>query len=549
MTCRKLLAIVAVVVCAAVGAAEAACGPGYQWTCAVGATGDDAAHAMATDGAGNVYLTGQFAGTVNFDPGGSDIHISNGGTDAFVTKLAADGTHLWTRSFGGSDDDLAEGLAVDGSGNVYVIGIFRAADVDFDPTEGVDLRSSNGSADVFLLRLDTDGSYAWCATIGGIEFDHGKSAAVGPADQVVMVGYFGGSNVDFDPTQGTDFRSSAGSSDIFVTQLGLDGQYGWTQVVGGGDLDTAFAVATDSAGQIVVAGWFRSEMVDFDPSAGEDWHACNSEADAYVTKLGADGSYGWTRTFGGAELDYSYALAAVVDGAGDVYVAGEFRGSDVDFDPGLGQDLRSSAGASDAFVSKLGADGSYRFCRTFGGTFFDVARGLSIDGYGGILIVGGFDGFDVDFDNGPASDLHSSNGFWDVFVTRLGLDGSYRWTRTVGGLEADCACAVAVRLTQDIAVGGYFGGANVDFDPTQEIDQRSSSGLTDAFAACWAGPVPGDFGCDGDVDLADFAGFAECMTGSGGQASTGCGTFDLDGDGDVDLDDYVVFEAFWGGPG
>jgi len=546
MTCRKLLTIVAAVVCAATGGVEAACGPGYQWTYAVGATGDDAAHAMASDGAGNVYLAGQFVGTVNFDSGGSDIHVSNGGMDVFVTKLAADGTHLWTRSLGGSDDDLAEGLAVDGEGNVYVIGIFRAADVDFDPTGGVDLRSSNGSADVFLLRLDTDGSYAWCGTIGGVEFDHGKSAAIGPADQVVMVGYFGGSNVDFDPTQGTDFRSSAGSSDIFVTQLGLDGQYGWTRVVGGGDLDTAFAVATDSVGQLVVAGWFRSEMVDFDPSAGEDWHACNSATDAYVTKLGADGSYEWTRTFGGAELDYSYALAAVVDGGGDVYVAGDFRGSDVDFDPGLGQDLRSSAGASDAFVSKLGADGSYQFCRTFGGPLYDVARGLAVDSYGGLLIAGGFAWSNVDFDNGPGSDLHSSNGLSDIFLTRLGLDGSYRWTRTVGGLEADCAYAVDLISGGDIVLAGYFHHADVDFDPTAGTDQRSSAGLGDVFATVWAGPVGGDFDCDGDVDLADFAGFAKAFGNSGGPPDPA--EADLDGDGDCDLDDYGVFWDLFSGP-
>jgi hypothetical protein len=496
---------------------------------------------MAADAVGNVYLTGAFAGSVCFGPGGSDLHTSNGGTDVFVTKLGWDGGYLWTRTFGGSDDDLSEGLAVDAAGNVYVVGIFRGLDVDFDPTTGVDTRSSNGSADVFLVRLEADGAYGWCATIGGNEFDHGKSVAVSVDSYLVVVGYFAGSAVDFDPTNGTDPHSAVGSSDVFVTRLALDGQYDWTVTAGGDELDICFGVALGPAGTIALTGWFNSPSVDFDPGSGEDWHVCNGASDAYVMQLGVDSSYLWTRTFGGPQFEHGYSVA--VDGAGNIYASGNFDGAGVDFDPGSGVDLRSSNGWYDAFLSSFTAAGDHRFCRTFGGPFYDVGRGLSLNDEGRLLLTGGFEGFEVDFDDGPDSDLHTSQGFSDIFVTEFASDGGYGWTRTVGGSDPDLGYATATGAGGDVVIAGYFSGAGVDFDPTDGSALYDSAGLGDLFVASWHAAVPGDSDCDGDVDLDDYAVYASCMVGPCVPVGPGCATFDFDGDSDVDLADFAQFSA------
>jgi len=522
----------------------AVCGPGYLWTCTAGGSGDDAAHAVAVDQTGNIYVTGPFLGRVNFDPDGSDEHESHGGTDVFVTKLGPDGSYGWTRTFGGAADDFSDGLAVDNLSNVYVAGIFRGTGVDFDPTAGVDLRSSHGDTDAFLVRLNADGSYGWAATVGGPEADYARAVAVHPDSFLVVVGYFRGSNVDLDPTAGSDLRSSAGAFDVFITRLALNGQYGWSRTVGGEDTDTAFGVAVDAWQRIAVAGWFASTSLDLDPTLTEDWHTCVGETDAYVLKLEPDGSYVWGRTFGGSQFDHVYVVAS--DHLGDIYLGGTFQGQDVDFDPGLGQDLHSSVGWYDGFVSKLTSDGEFGFCMTFGGTSYDVVRALAFDSCGGLLVTGGFEGVNVEFDLGFGGDFHSSNGLSDVFLMRLGLDGSHRWTRTVGGSQPDVGYGVGLLPDEAPVLVGYFGGADVDLDPTDGSDLHSSAGLSDAFATVWEGWVWGDFDCDRDVDLADHASFAQAFAGSGVPA--GNPQADLDGDGDGDLADFFLFATHMTGP-
>jgi len=208
--------------------------------------------------------------------------------------------------------------------------------------------------------------------------------------------------------------------------------------------------------------------------------------------------------------------------------------------------LHSSAGWYDGFVSKLGPDGQFRFCITFGGAFYDVARALTFDSYGGLLVTGAFEDLNVLFGPGLGGDTYSSNGLSDVFLMRWGLDGSYRWTRTIGGPQPDVGYGVALLPSGDPVLTGYFGGADVDFDPTDGSDLHSSEGLSDAFVSIWDGPLPGDFDCDGDVDLRDCAFFAAAFAGSAMPA--GSLEADLDGDGDCDGMDYAIFAAGFSGP-
>ncbi|MFQ6048637.1 MAG: hypothetical protein ACE5K7_04665 [Phycisphaerae bacterium] len=543
---RTMLMFVSAVVGLVLGGQHAAAEcPGYRWAYTAGAESDDVAHAVAADAAGDIYLAGRFVGQVNFDPAGSDVHSSNGQGDVFVTKLSADGSHQWTRTFGGPDDDLAEDLAVDSTGAVYAVGLFRGANVDFDPTEGTDLHSSNGSADVFLIRLEADGSYGWAVTLGGAGFEHGRAVAIDPDDQPVLAGYFVSSSLDFDPTSGTDLHYCQGLADVFITKLSAAGQYLWTRTIGGPDVDIAFDLVIDSLSEIIVTGSFQSSEVDFDPGPAVDLHQSNGSRDVFALKLAGDGSYRWAATFGGPLFDHGYAVA--VDQSRRVYLAGTFQGSNVDFDPGPAEDLHSSLGSDDVFVAAFEPDGTYRSAATFGGFLSDLARDVITDSRGGLLLIGEFDGTAVDFDPTVGLDPHSSSGLSDIFVTRLGLDFSYRWTVTIGADQPDSGFELAARSDGDIVLAGYFAGQQVDLDPTDGADLRSSAGLGDICLVCLAGPLQGDFDCDRDVDLADFQQFAGAMRGS--SVPPARPDADLDGDGDCDLQDFQIFLANWGGPG
>ena len=452
------------------------------WTATMGwADWYDRGYGVAADASGNVFVTGFFAGRVDFDPTARiDEQMSNGSKDIFVTKLNADGTYGWTRTMGGSQGDEGYSVATDSSGKVFVTGSFYGT-VDFDPGVGIDRHTSMGNADVFVTKLNADGSYGWTQTMGGSSEDCGKAVATDASGNVFLAGYFMSTMADFDPTPGTDQHTSNGARDVFVTKLNADGSYGWTRTMGGTSHDGSFgiAIATDSSGNVLVAGGFGSSTVDFDPGDGVDERASNGSDDVFVTKLNADGSYRWTRTMGADQLDY--ARGAAIDGSGDIFVTGSFSGT-VDFDPGAGMDQHTSQDA-DIFVTKLNADGTYAWTQTMGGVSWDYGTDVATDSSGDVLMTGTFRRT-VDFDPTEGTDEHTakSSRNWDAFVTKLHGDGSYGWTRTVGGPSYSyCTPAgVASHSSGSLFLAGEFGWT-VDFDPSDGTDDHTSTGQSDIF--------------------------------------------------------------------
>ncbi len=139
----------------------------YAWVAVFGNSQTDTAQGVAVDSSGNVYVTGSFEGTVDFDPGsGTDNHTSTGSKDVFVLKLDSSGDLVWAKSFGGSaNNDQGFSIAVDSSGNVYVAGEFHAT-VDFDPGEGTAELTPVDGTNGYALKLDSSGAYVWAQPFG-----------------------------------------------------------------------------------------------------------------------------------------------------------------------------------------------------------------------------------------------------------------------------------------------------------------------------------------------------------------------------------------------
>ncbi len=194
---------------------------GFQWGCGWGGEYDDWGYDVAIDGAGNVYSTGKYAGTADFDPGpGQDEHTSNGERDVYLVKYTIPGNYQWTRTWGGFNynfwtyGDSGHGVTVDPStpaGNVFVTGYFSST-VDFDPGPGIDERTSNGSIDAFLNVLDPSGNYLWSRTVGGGLDDYAWDVAVDMSGHSFIAGSFM-STVDFNPDKGEYNLASKGNWD------------------------------------------------------------------------------------------------------------------------------------------------------------------------------------------------------------------------------------------------------------------------------------------------------------------------------------------------
>ena len=312
----------------------------HLWSKRFGSTGSDRGRGVAVDGNGDVLLTGAFLLTVNF--GGGNLS-SAGNFDIVVAKFSGtDGTHLWSRRFGGTGGDEGLGVAVDGSGNPSVTGTLRGA---------ADLGGGNtaliGVVDMFVAKYSgTDGAHLWSKRFGSTSNQvFGNAVAVDSSNDVLVTGDLFGT-VNF----GGGILSSAGSFDIVVAKFsGADGAHFWSRRYGSTSQDNAFAVAVDSGGGVLASGDFVG-TVNF----GGDNLTSAGLNDIFVAKYsGADGSHLWSKRFGSSSSDNGYGVA--VDGSRNAVVTGTFSGA-VDF--GGGELI--SAGNADIFVVKFGASARRR---------------------------------------------------------------------------------------------------------------------------------------------------------------------------------------------
>ena len=217
----------------------------------MGGTDWNEGNSIAVDGIGNVYTTGRFKGTADFNPGAGTFWLTSaGGYDIFISKLDASGNFLWAKRMGGTNDDSGWSIIVDGSGNVYTTGYFTGM-ADFDPGAGTFWLTSAGY-EIFISKLDASGNFIWAKKTDGTISDIGMYIAVDGSGNVYTTGSFDGT-ADFDPGAGTFNLTSAGNSDIFVLKLGCNtysaqtatacDNYIWAQ---NGQTYTASGIYTDT---------------------------------------------------------------------------------------------------------------------------------------------------------------------------------------------------------------------------------------------------------------------------------------------------------------
>lgn len=263
--------------------------PSFEWAGGFGGTGNDAGFSIATDVAGNVFSTGKFSGTADFDPGvGTYNLISAGSEDAYFSKLDASGNLVWAYGFGSTSLDRGLSIAVDPFGNVIITGEFRNT-IDFDPGPGTfNLTAPSGLADFFILKLDNDGNFIWAVSIGdpASNADLAYSLATDDFGSVYITGIFG-ETVDFDPGVSTFLLtpvSGGGFRDVFILKLDESGNFIWAKSIGGTSSDIAFALTVDLSNNVIIGGHFYG-TVDFDPGPGVNNITTTGSKNLFILKL------------------------------------------------------------------------------------------------------------------------------------------------------------------------------------------------------------------------------------------------------------------------
>ena len=386
------------------------------WVKQIGGTGLDRSNSVITDVDGNVYLIGSFRETVDFDPSAGIMSLtSNGIDDIFVLKLDSNGNLIWVKQMGGVSTEVGLEIVVDDNGNIYATGYFMGT-TDFDPGAGNVVLTSNGNEDIYIQKLDSNGSLIWVKQIGGTSIDLGRSMAVDNNSDIYITGTFAGT-VDFDPGTGTFSLTSNGVEDIFVQKLDPDGNLIWVKQMGSAFLDWSNSISIDVNGDVYTTGRFSS-TVDFDPGSGVTNLTSNGNTDIYIQKLDSDGNFCWVKQMGGTSEDAAKAIS--VDVNGFIYSTGRFS-STVDFDPGSGALELTSNGNTDVYIQKLDPDGNLIWVGQIGGTDDDEGLSLTIDIIGNIYTTGIFEET-VDLDPGTGNQVFTSNGAFDIFILKLNQD-------------------------------------------------------------------------------------------------------------------------------
>ena len=285
------------------------------WAVAIGGPGSDEGRAIALSPAGDLYVTGSFSGTVDFDPGPGRTELTAGGSsDAFLLRMSAQGELVWARRLGGKPGarSSAQGLRVAAAADaVWVTGGFTGS-LDTPRLE------SAGGSDAFVAKFDLDGNLLWARRIGGPKDDEGRGLAAGRNGEVWVAGNFE-ETPSIGPEGGALDMRSAGRADVFLLRLDASGRLLGSGRIGGEGVDTCEGLAATGSGGAVIIGTF-THTADVDPGPGTLSFASNGATDAFVVSVDGNGRLLWAHQEGETGADLGLAVAA--DRYGAIYTTG-----------------------------------------------------------------------------------------------------------------------------------------------------------------------------------------------------------------------------------
>ncbi len=295
-------------------------------------------------------------------------------------------------------------------------------------------------------------------------------------------------NIDFGGTRGSTFGPDGFGYEAFavgsqfedISETGKStlqalGDPGFAVQAGGTGTEESNSIARDAAGNLYITGSFTGQA-QFGAGAAAVTLTAVGNSDIFLAKYDANGALLWAKGMGGTGSDLGSEVE--VNAAGSILLTGRFSTS-VDFDPGAGQTLLTTQGGTDAFVARYTTAGALVWVDQFGGTSGDAGNGVAFDAAGNVVATGYFSGT-VDFDPGTGVSNLVSAGDNDIFVVKLNGAGGLLWAQRYGSTGTDQGQAVALDRTGRILVAGSFAGT-VDFDPSGDVQNLTSAGLSDAF--------------------------------------------------------------------
>ncbi len=462
---------------------------------------------VAVGPSGNIFITGSFEDIAYFD----DIQLDAGDHySLFISELDQEGNFLWVQTVS-TGQTFANSITVDNTGNLYITGGFRGIVSFGDDQFESSMHDHWHVTDVFVSKLDCNGSFIWTNVGTGGGWDYGNDIEIDPAGNVYIAGYsneyimidFGGFEVicpsnyivkldadgnyiwvrsisdsweintsicvddegnvynigHFDKVTdfgGIQLEPYNDTKDIYICKMDTDGEFIWANQVRSrrGIYGGMCNIGVDAEGNVFITG-----NMTYDANFGKIQVGAENlySPDIFIARMDAEGRFVWAKTAGGIDEDQGRAIAVSPDG--NACFAGYFT-SHAEF----GQTEIFSVGVQDIFAAEINGDGDFIWVNNAGGTGItdDTAEGIGYDDSGYLYTCGIFSG------TAYFGDIELvSMGFNDVYIAKLDTEGNYIWAIRAGGIGRDECQGIAlddndhVFITGEFNYTGYFGDITI----------------------------------------------------------------------------------------
>jgi gliding motility-associated-like protein len=392
------------------------------WAKQIGNSSNDYCYSLVLDAAGNLYATGNFSSTVDFDPGPGVVTLTTSISSTFIIKFDPNGNLIWAKK--GAESTSAGGVNIPSirltaAGNIYQCGSF-AGTIDMDPGPGINSVSTTSAADRdgFVAKFDANGNYLWAGSFAGPLNISDVHIATDAAENVFISGSFMGT-CDFDPGPGIYNLTSAGFFDVFACKLDANGNFSWANRIGNATTDNGYNIATDNSGNVVIVGSYAN-LCDFDPGPGTFMLRARNGPNGFILKLGNAGNFIWARHLNLVSVGGCFNRGLYIDGSGEIFTYGDF-GGELDFDPSPAFVIHTAT-TSESYIARFTEDGYLIDAKEIGSSLGAlVATDMSLDAAKNYYLSGYFIR-SPDFDptaNSYYMDTPAPEPFGDGFALKL----------------------------------------------------------------------------------------------------------------------------------
>jgi hypothetical protein len=394
-----------------------------DWVKTLGGTEEDTAQDITMTADGGYAIVG-YTKSIN----GDIIDNPSEQNNYWVARLNANGNLLWSKTYGGTADDRGEAIKATADGGFIITGYSRSADED--------VSQNNGFYDQWIVKLDASGTIQWEKSFGFSGSDQAFDII-----QTSDGGYFTTGFLDITASGGQgSFGKPSGTNTGFIPpkhgvgeywchKLDANGDIVWSRYFGGTDNDRSYATLETNDNHFILAG--SSESDDFDVTNSQGSY------DFWVVKLSNTGDLIWQKSYGGTGIEIGYDITKTADG--NYMVVGDTRSTD--------GNVSNLKGSADFWVIKISdTDGGLIWERTYGGTDFESARGITALQNGGFAIVGS-----TKSDNVDVNSNYGQNDFWVVTISE---SGNIIWEKNFGGSQLDIAYSIVETYDQQLVIAG-----------------------------------------------------------------------------------------------